>query len=71
MERKLQLKRQFDQQYDGGEGGEGTSFYDDLRKEVDDQANVRISELSIFIYINLFIYIYLSICIYIPVVEPE
>lgn len=37
MERKIKLKRSFDTDYDDGEGARG-SFYDDLKKEVDDQA---------------------------------
>jgi hypothetical protein len=43
MERKLKLKRQFDTQYD--DGGEGkSSFYDDLKKEVDEQASLNRTE---------------------------
>jgi hypothetical protein len=43
MERKLKLKRQFDSEYD--EGGEGkASFYEDLKKEVDQQANLNRAE---------------------------
>ena len=45
MERKLKLKRQFDTEYDdGGEGGKASSFYDDLKKEVDQQASLNRSE---------------------------
>ena len=33
MERKLKLKRQFDSEYDGGDGDKN-SYYDDLKKEV-------------------------------------
>ena len=33
MERKLKLKRQFDSDYDGGEGDKN-SYYEDLKKEV-------------------------------------
>ena len=33
MERKLKLKRQFDSEYDGGEGDKN-SYYEDLKKEV-------------------------------------
>ena len=36
MERKLKLKKAFDTDYDDGEGA-AASFYDDLKKEVDDQ----------------------------------
>jgi ribosome biogenesis protein BMS1 len=43
MERKLKLKQQFDSQYD--EGGEGkSSFYDDLKKEVEEQASLNRTE---------------------------
>ena len=43
MERKLKLKRQFDTDYD--DGGEGkASFYEDLKKEVDQQANINRTE---------------------------
>jgi phosphoribulokinase len=43
MERKLKLKRQFDTEYD--DGGEGkASFYEDLKKEVDEQANLNRAE---------------------------
>merc|ERR1712142_874749 len=45
MERKLKLKRTFDTEYDGGEGEKGT-FYEDLKKEVDDQSNLNRSEFE-------------------------
>jgi len=46
MERKLKLKRQFDTDYDGGEGGDKATFYDDLKKEVDDQSNLNKTEFG-------------------------
>ena len=46
MERKLKLKRSFDQDYDGGEGGEKSSYYDDLKKEVDDQSQLNRGEFE-------------------------
>ena len=45
MERKLKLKRSFDTEYDGGEGEKGT-YYEDLKKEVDDQSNLNKSEFD-------------------------
>eukprot|EP00090_Calanus_glacialis_P046436 TRINITY_DN9120_c0_g1_i1.p1 TRINITY_DN9120_c0_g1~~TRINITY_DN9120_c0_g1_i1.p1 ORF type:complete len:1240 (-),score=545.03 TRINITY_DN9120_c0_g1_i1:50-3718(-) len=45
MERKLKLKRSFDTDYDGGEGDKGT-YYEDLKKEVDDQSNLNRSEFD-------------------------
>jgi len=45
MERKIKLKRSFDTDYDDGEGA-GGSFYDDLKKEVDDQANLNRNEFD-------------------------
>ena len=45
MERKLKLKKMFDSEYDGGEGDKG-SFYEDLKKEVDDQSNLNRSEFD-------------------------
>lgn len=45
MERKLKLKRSFDTDYDGGEGEKGT-YYEDLKKEVDDQSNLNRSEFD-------------------------
>merc|ERR1719239_803351 len=38
MERKLKLKRQFDSDYDGGEGDKN-SYYEDLKKEVNLKIN--------------------------------
>jgi len=45
MERKLKLKRQFDTDYDDGEGEKG-SFYEDLKKEVDNQATLNRGEFQ-------------------------
>jgi len=45
MERKLKLKKMFDSEYDGGEGDKA-SFYEDLKKEVDDQSNLNRSEFE-------------------------
>merc|ERR1719516_905696 len=45
MERKLKLKKMFDSEYDGGEGDKA-SFYEDLKKEVDDQSNLNRSEFD-------------------------
>lgn len=45
MERKLKLKKSFDTEYDGGEGDKGT-YYEDLKKEVDDQSNLNRSEFD-------------------------
>ena len=45
MERKLKLKRQFDTDYDDGEGEKG-SFYEDLKKEVDEQATLNRGEFQ-------------------------
>jgi len=45
MERKLKLKKSFDTDYDGGEGDKGT-YYEDLKKEVDDQSNLNRSEFD-------------------------
>jgi len=45
MERKLKLKKSFDTEYDGGEGDKAT-FYEDLKKEVDDQSNLNRSEFD-------------------------
>ena len=46
MERKIQLKRQFDVDYDDGEGGANSTFYDDLKKEVDDQSTLNRNEFD-------------------------
>merc|ERR1719228_1066610 len=45
MERKLKLKRQFDSEYDGGDGDKN-SYYDDLKKEVDEQAALNRGEFE-------------------------
>ena len=45
MERKLKLKKMFDSEYDGGEGDKA-SFYEDLKKEVDDQSNLNRNEFE-------------------------
>ena len=45
MERKLKLKKMFDSEYDGGEGDKA-SFYEDLKKEVDDQSNLNKNEFD-------------------------
>ena len=45
MERKLKLKKMFDAEYDGGEGDKA-SFYEDLKKEVDDQSNLNKNEFD-------------------------
>ena len=45
MERKLKLKKMFDSEYDGGEGDKA-SFYEDLKKEVDEQTNLNRSEFE-------------------------
>jgi len=45
MERKLKLKKSFDTEYDGGEGDKAT-YYEDLKKEVDDQSNLNRSEFD-------------------------
>ena len=45
MERKLKLKKMFDSEYDGGDG-EKASFYEDLKKEVDEQTNLNRSEFE-------------------------
>ena len=46
MERKLKLKRTFDTDYDGGEGGEKSTYYEDLKKEVDDQSQLNRGEFE-------------------------
>jgi ribosome biogenesis protein BMS1 len=47
MERTLKLKRQFDSDYDGGDGdGDKSSYYSDLKKEVDDQSNLNRGEFD-------------------------
>ena len=45
MERKLKLKRTFDTEYDGADG-EKASFYEDLKKEVDQQSSLNRSEFE-------------------------
>jgi len=45
MERKMKLKKSFDTEYDGGEGDKAT-YYEDLKKEVDDQSNLNRSEFD-------------------------
>lgn len=40
MEKKMKLKEKFDAEYDEQEGGK--SFYDELKAEVDQQAQVQI-----------------------------
>ena len=37
MLRKIELKRQFNNQYDDGEGAEGSNHYEEIKKEVSEQ----------------------------------
>jgi len=45
-DRKIALKRQFDVEYDDGETANTSTFYDELRREVDEQANLNKTEFE-------------------------
>ena len=45
IEKKKKLKAMFDAEYDDKEG---SSFYDDLKRDLDQQAQVRISLMCVY-----------------------
>ena len=47
IEKKRRLKEMFDAEYDGAEGGEGT-FFDSLKAEMEQQAQVNRKNTSVF-----------------------